>query len=93
VESVPAAEAAARFTELAGHVRRGPVDHTFTEADRPAVVMMSAGRYSSLLETLSALTDPEAQADLTDSAGSEELTAEDAMSGLMRERLGGDPST
>ncbi|WP_017583049.1 type II toxin-antitoxin system Phd/YefM family antitoxin [Nocardiopsis valliformis] len=92
MESISLTEAAARFTELADRVQREPVDYTFTEGGRPVVVMMSADRYSSLLETLSVLTDSEARADLAESTGAEELTTEDAMAALMRERLGRDPS-
>lgn len=90
MESFPISEVETRFTELAERTQREHVDHMFTENGRPAVVMMSAARYESLLETLCLLTDRETCADLAESTGSQESTTQEQMAELMRHRLGRD---
>lgn len=87
METIPITEAKAKIAELADRAQREHADYTFTKNGRPAVVMMSVAQYESLMETLSILSDPEARADLVESADSEEFTTEEEMAGLMRERL------
>jgi glutaredoxin-like protein len=83
-------EVKAKIAELADRAQREHADYTFTKNGRPAVVMMSVAQYESLMETLSILSDPEARADLVESADSEEFTTEEEMAELMRERLNRD---
>ena len=87
METIPITEAKAKIAELADRAQREHADYTFTKNGRPAVVMMSVAQYESLMETLSILSDPEARADLVESADSEEFTTEEEMAELMRERL------
>lgn len=88
METIPITEAKAKIAELADRAQREHADYTFTKNGRPAVVMMSVAQYDSLMETLSILSDPEARADLTESAESEEFTTEEDMAELMNARLG-----
>ncbi|GAA1089426.1 type II toxin-antitoxin system Phd/YefM family antitoxin [Nocardiopsis metallicus] len=90
METIPITEAKAKIAELADRAQREHADYTFTKNGRPAVVMMSVAQYESLMETLSILSDPEARADLVESADSEEFTTEEEMAELMRERLNRD---
>lgn len=89
METLPITEAKARIAELADRAEREHDHFTLTKNGRPTVMLMSIAEYESLMETIAVLSDPATQADLVESAETEDYTSEEEMARIMRDRLSG----
>lgn len=89
METLPITEAKARIAELADRAEREHDHFTLTRNGRPTVMLMSIAEYESLMETIAVLSDPATQADLVESAETEDYTSEEEMARIMRDRLSG----
>ncbi len=78
-DTLPLAEVKAKFSEMVDRVERTHDRITVTRNGRRAAVLISAEELESLEDTLELLSDPEAMAELRESA--QALAAGDVVSG------------
>jgi antitoxin YefM len=68
METLSITEAKNRFTEIADRAAAEHDHFTVTRNGRPHVMVVSVAEWDELQETIAVLTDPEARADLAESA-------------------------
>jgi prevent-host-death family protein len=91
MKTMSLAAAKARFSALVDDAVATHEQITVTRNGEPAVVVLAVEDYESLLETLAILQDPADRAEFEQArreADEGDVTEEDEMAALMRERLG-----
>ena len=91
METLPITEAKNRFTELADRAAAEHDHFTVTRNGRPHVVVVSVAEWDELRETIAVLADPEARADLAESAEAAQrgdFTSEEDMQAILVARHG-----
>jgi antitoxin YefM len=91
METVSITEAKNRFTELADRAAAEHDHFTVTRNGRPHVMVVSVAEWDELRETIAVLSDPNAHADLSESAEAAErgdYTTEEEMRAILQSRLG-----
>ena len=91
METLTITEAKNRFTELADRAAAEHDHFTVTRNGHPHVMVVSVTEWDELQETIAVLSDPQARADLVESAEAAErgdFTTEGEMQALLDARLG-----
>jgi antitoxin YefM len=91
METLPITEAKNRFTELADRAAAEHDHFTVTRNGHPHVMVVSVAEWDELQETIAVLSDPQARADLAESADAAQrgdFTTEDEMQAILDARLG-----
>jgi prevent-host-death family protein len=91
METLTVTEAKNRFTELADRAAAEHDHFTVTRNGRPHVMVVSVTEWDELQETIAVLSDPQARADLAESAEAAErgdFTTEGEMQAVLDARLG-----
>lgn len=91
METLSITEAKNRFTEIADRAAAEHDHFTVTRNGRPHVMVVSVAEWDELQETIAVLTDPEARADLAESAEAAQrgdFTTEEEMQAILDARLG-----
>jgi antitoxin YefM len=91
METLSITEAKNRFTELADHAAAEHDHFTVTRNGRPHVMVVSVAEWDEMQETIAVLSDPEARADLAESADAAQhgdFTTEEEMRAILAARLG-----
>ncbi|MFL6074802.1 MAG: type II toxin-antitoxin system Phd/YefM family antitoxin [Mycobacteriales bacterium] len=91
METISISEAKNRFTEIADRAAAEHDHFTVTRNGRPHVMVVSVAEWDELQETLAVLSDPEARADLAESAEAVargDLTTEEEMAAVLDARAG-----
>lgn len=91
METLPITEAKNRFTELADRAAAEHDHFTVTRNGHPHVMVVSVAEWDELQETIAVLSDPQARADLAESAEAAQrgdFTSQDEMQTILDARLG-----
>lgn len=90
METLSITEAKNRFTEIADRAAAEHDHFTVTRNGHPHVMVVSVAEWDELRETIAVLSDPEARADLTESAEAAQrgdFTNEEEMQAILDARL------
>jgi antitoxin YefM len=90
METLSITEAKNRFTEIANRAAAEHDHFTVTRNGHPHVMVVSVAEWDELQETVTALSDPEARADLAESAEAAQrgdFTTEEEMQAILDTRL------
>lgn len=91
METLPITEAKNRFTELADRAAAEHDHFTVTRNGHPHVMVVSVAEWDELQETIAVLSEPQARADLAESAEAAQrgdFTSQDEMQTILDARLG-----
>ncbi len=91
METLSITEAKNRFTELADRAAAEHDHFTVTRNGHPHVMVVSVAEWDELQETIAVLSDPQARADLAESAEAAQrgdFTTEEEMQAILDARLG-----